>query len=92
MTNNTPKLTHGDEYIVFYEGGPYDGQNDIRISTDGSWDTEVTVIADTDGNVDAQQVYTVVSARELNDKVQVTYRWDAKDGDGYQAPEERGEL
>ena len=92
MTNNTPQLSNGDEYIVLFEGGPYDGQNDTRISTDGTWDTEVTVIADTDGNVDAQQVYAATSARELNGQVQVTYRWDSKDGDGYQAPEERGEL
>jgi hypothetical protein len=92
MTNNTPQLAHGDEYIVFYEGGPYDGQNDTRISTDGSWDKEVTVIADVDGNVDTQQVYTAIKAHQVNDQVQVTYKWAAADGDGYQAPEERGEL
>jgi len=91
MTNNTPHLAHGDEYIVFYEGGPYDGQNDTRISTDGSWDTEITVLAAVDGN-ESQQVYTASKVHELGDKVQVTYRWDATDGDGYKAPEERGEL
>jgi hypothetical protein len=91
MTNNTPQLARGDEYIVFYEGGPYDGQNDTRISTDGAWDTELTVLAAVDGH-ETQQVYTAVTAHEVNDKVQVTYRWDAPDSDSVTPPEERGEL
>jgi len=91
MTNNTPQLAHGDEYIVFYQGGPYDGQNDTRISTDGTWDTELTVLAAVDGH-ETQQVYTLVKAVEVGDKVQVTYAWDDKDSDALEDPNERGEL
>ncbi|PRY70066.1 hypothetical protein B0I08_101190 [Glaciihabitans tibetensis] len=91
MTNNTPQLAHGDEYIVFYQGGPYDGQNDTRISTDGTWDTELTVLAAVDGH-ETQQVYTVVKAVEVGDKVQVTYSWDAPESDALEDPNERGEL
>lgn len=91
MTDSTPQLAHGDEYIVFYEGGPYDGRNDTRISTDGTWDTEVTVVADID-DVGTQQVYKVVKAHQVGDSVQVTYAWDAPDSDGYTAVEERAEL
>ena len=43
-TDDTPTLTRGDEYIVLYKGGPNDGRTDRRISTDGSWDREITVI------------------------------------------------
>ena len=91
MTDTTPHLSRGDEYTVFYRGGPYDGQNDTRISTDGTWDHEITALAAVDGN-ESQQVYTAVSAHELGDRVQVTYSWDAVDSEGYKAPEERGEL
>jgi hypothetical protein len=91
MTNNTPQLAHGDEYIVFYQGGPYDGQNDTRISTDGTWDTELTVLAAVDGH-ETQQVYTVLKAVEVGDTVQVTYSWDAPDSDALEDPNERGEL
>jgi hypothetical protein len=91
MTNNEPKLAHGDEYIVFYQGGPYDGQNDTRISTDGSWDTELTVLAAIDGH-ETQQVYSFVSAKEVAGTVQVTYAWDAPESDELEDPEERGEL
>jgi hypothetical protein len=91
MTDNAPQLAHGDEYIVIYEGGPYDGQTDTRISTDGSWDTSVTVLAAVDGN-ETQQVYTAVTANKVGDTVQVTYTWDAPDSDETTAPEERGEL
>jgi hypothetical protein len=91
MTNNTPQLAQGDEYIVFYQGGPYDGQNDTRISTDGTWDTEVTVLAAVDGH-ETQQVYTVLKAVEVGETVQVTYTWDAPDSDALEDPNERGEL
>jgi len=45
----TPELSRGDEYIVFYTGGPYDGQTDRRISTDGTWESEITVLATVGG-------------------------------------------
>ena len=38
-----PQIARGDEYVVFYVGGPYDGQTDRRISLDGRWDDELTV-------------------------------------------------
>ena len=49
MAHNDAQLSHGDEYIVFYTGGPYDGRSDRRISTDGSWDIELTVLVALDG-------------------------------------------
>ena len=48
MNDNAITLAHGDEYIVFYRGGPADGSTDRRISTDGTWDAELTVIAAVD--------------------------------------------
>ena len=71
-------------------GGPYDGQNDKRISTDGTWETEITVIAAVDGK-ETQLVYVSPVAREVGDQVQVTYTWDTADSDPLEALEERGE-
>jgi hypothetical protein len=31
---------------VLFSGGPSDGQTDKRISTDGTWDEEITVLAE----------------------------------------------
>ena len=83
-------LTHGDEYIVFYTGGPYNGQNDRRISTDGTWETEITVIAAVDGK-ETQLVYVTPVAKEVGDQVQVTYTWDQADSDPLEALDERGD-
>jgi hypothetical protein len=91
MTDKTPHLTAGDEYLVFYQAGPYDGQIGTLISTDGSWEKEVTVLAAVDGH-EQQFVYSEVSVGEVGGKLQVTYRWDSADSDTYEAPEERGEL
>lgn len=91
MTDNTPTITPGDEYIVFYQGGPYDGRDDTRISTDGSFDTELTVLAAVDGH-EQQWVYKTVSNKLVGEQLQVTYAWDAPDSDSYEAVEERGEL
>ncbi|CAN5371558.1 hypothetical protein BH10ACT7_BH10ACT7_22040 [soil metagenome] len=90
MTDNAPQVARGDEYIVFYSGGPYDGQSDRRISTDGTWETEVTVIVAVDGK-ETQLVYTSPTAREVGDQVQVTYIWDQPDSEPLEALEERGE-
>lgn len=90
MTDNAPQVARGDEYIVFYSGGPYDGQSDRRISTDGTWETEVTVIVAVDGK-ETQLVYTSPTAREVGDQVQVTYTWDQPDSEPLEALEERGE-
>ncbi len=90
MSDSAPQVSRGDEYIVFYVGGPYDGQNDKRISTDGTWETEITVIAAVDGK-ETQLVYASPVAREVGDQVQVTYTWDQADSDPLEALEERGE-
>ena len=70
MTDNAPELARGDEYIVFYTGGPYDRQSDHRISTDGSWDAEVTVIAAVDGK-ETQLVYASPVVHKVGDQVQL---------------------
>ena len=88
MTDNTPKLAHGDEYVVLYVGGPYDGRNDTRISTDGSWDTEVTVLVALDGK-ETQLVYDNPVVKKVGDQVQVTYTWDAADGEPIEDLDER---
>ena len=90
MSDSAPKVARGDEYIVFYIGGPYDGQNDRRISTDGSWETEITVIAAVDGK-ETQLVYVSPVAREVGDQVQVTYTWDQADSEPLEALDERGD-
>lgn len=88
--SETPALSRGDEYVVFYTGGPYDGQSDTRISTDGSWDDEVTVIAAVDGK-ETQLVYVNPTAHEVGEQVQVTYSWDAPDSDPIEALDERND-
>ena len=90
MSDSAPQVARGDEYIVFYTGGPYDGQNDRRISTDGSWETEITVIAAVDGK-ETQLVYVSPVAREVGDQVQVTYTWDQADSEPLEALDERGD-
>ena len=90
MTDASPKISRGDEYIVFYTGGPYDGQSARRISTDGGWDDEVTVIAAVDGK-ETQLVYTAPVAHRVGDQVQVSYSWDQLDSDPLEALDERGE-
>jgi len=88
MTHTDVSLAHGDEYIVFYTGGPYDGRNDIRISTDGSWDDEVTVLVALDGK-ETQVVYDKPVARTVGDQVQVTYTWDKLDSEPLEDLDER---
>ena len=91
MTDSTPTLSRGDEYIVFYVGGPYDGTDDKRISTDGSWDDELTVITAVDGK-ETLEVYTSPVAKQVGEQVQVTYTWDEPDSEAAEDPEDRGEF
>ena len=84
MTN----LKRGDEYVVFYTGGPYDGRNDRRISTDGSWDTELTVLVALDGK-ETQIVYSAPEAKTVGEQVQVTYKFDPAAGEPIEDPDER---
>lgn len=85
---DTPHLEHGDEYIVFYQGGPYDGQTDRRISTDGSWDDEVTVIVAQEGK-ETQMVYANPVVKVIGDQVQVHYSWDRPDSEPLEDLDER---
>jgi len=89
MTDETPTLSHGDEYVALYTEGPFDGQSDTRISTDGSWDTEVTVLTAVDGK-ETLEVYNATSWRDVGGTVQVTYVWDKADSEPSTAAEARG--
>lgn len=73
-------LTSGDEYIVFFTGGAYDGQTDRRISTDGTWETEITQLVLQNGK-ETQEVYASPTAKKVGDEVHVTYTWDPKDSE-----------
>jgi hypothetical protein len=88
--SETPTVAKGDEYTVFYSGGPYDGQTDVRISTDGTWESEITVIAAFEGK-ETQLDYVSPVARQVGDRVQVTYTWDALDSDPIEALDERND-
>ena len=88
MTNNEVTLSRGDQYVVFYTGGPYDGQTDTRISTDGSFDQTVTVLVSLDGK-ESQVVYGAPEAKSIGDSVQVHYTWDATASEALEDPDER---
>jgi hypothetical protein len=88
MTNNEVTLSRGDEYIVFYTGGPYDGQTDTRVSTDGGYDSEVTVLVSLDGK-ESQVVYGDAQAKDVGGQVQVHYTFDAEAGEALEDPEDR---
>lgn len=88
MTDAKPTLARGDEYIVIYSGGPSDGQTDHRISTDGSWDDELTVLAAEAGN-ETLINYDATSWREVGGVYHVTYTYDAKDSEEVEDPEDR---
>ena len=89
MSNDTPTLAHGDEYIVIFSGGPNDGQTGTRISTDGSWDSEITVLTAVDGK-ETMIDYNAGSWREVGDKYHVTYTYDQADSEQVEDPEDRG--
>jgi hypothetical protein len=88
MTNNEATLNHGDQYIVFYAGGPYDGQTDTRVSTDGGFDAEVTVLVALDGK-ETQVVYGEPVAKTIGDQVQVHYTFLPAAGEDIEDPDER---
>ena len=91
MSENTPTIKRGDEYVVFYKGGPNDGRTDRRISTDGSWDDELTVVASVDGK-ETLINYNLSSWREVGDQYQVEYVYDPGDSEELEDPEDRGEY
>ncbi|MES2092369.1 MAG: oligoribonuclease [Actinomycetota bacterium] len=90
MTDAHPTLAHGDEYIVIYRGGPNDGQIDTRISTDGGFDTEITVLTAVGGK-ETLTDYNLVDFAEVGGKYHVNYDFDAKDSEPFDAPEDRGD-
>jgi hypothetical protein len=91
MTDTNPALERGEQYIVFYKGGPYDGRDDPRISTDGTWDAELQVLVAVDGK-ETELTYTRPVARRVGEQVQVTYTWDQVDSEPFEDPEDRGEI
>ena len=90
MTDAQPTLAHGDEYIVIYQGGPNDGQIDTRISTDGGFDTEITVLTAVGGK-ETLTDYNLVDFTEVGDKYHVNYAFDRKDSEPFDDPEDRGD-
>lgn len=89
MTDAT-EIPRGDTYVVFYTGGPYHGQTDTRISTDGSWETAITVLAAFDGK-ETQVDYVSPVAKKVGDQVQVTYSWDHSGSDPIDTVEDRND-
>ncbi|MDQ1598114.1 MAG: hypothetical protein QOI70_1538 [Microbacteriaceae bacterium] len=89
MTDAQPTIARGDEYIVIYQGGPNDGQTDSRISTDGGFDSEITVIAAVDGK-ETLIDYNLVDFTEVGGRYQVRYAYDVKDSEPISDPEDRG--
>ncbi len=89
MTENLPTLARGDEYIVIYQGGPNDGRTDRRISTDGSWDSELTVLTAVDGK-ETLINYNAASWREIGGQYHVVYSFDKADSEPVEDPEDRG--
>ena len=90
MTDAQPTLAHGDEYIAIYQGGPNDGQIDTRISTDGGFDAEITVLTAVGGK-ETLTDYTLVDFREVGGQYHVNYTFDAKDSEPFDDPEDRGD-
>ena len=89
MNEKTPSIAHGDQYVVIYSGGPSDGQTDRRISTDGSWDEEVTVLAAVDGK-ETLENYNATTWTEVGGTYHVTYVYDAAESEAAEDPEDRG--
>ena len=88
MTDETPTLAHGDQYIVIFSGGPNDGQTDHRVATESGWDKEI-IVNGLESTSAAEFAYAATTASKVGDSVHVTYVWDPKDADDLEAPEER---
>jgi hypothetical protein len=88
MTNEQPTIKHGDEYIVIFSGGPNDGQTDRRIATASGWDDEI-IVNGLESSAAAEFAYAATTAKQVGDRVHVTYVWDPKDADDLEAAEER---
>lgn len=90
MTESQPTIAKGAEYLVKYVDGPNDGQTDTRISTDGSFDSEITILTAIGGK-ETLTDYVIRSWAEVGEQYHVTYDYDAKDSEPFDAPEDRGD-
>jgi len=90
MTDAEPTVAEGAEYVVFFEGGPSDGATDKRVSTNGSYDREITDYVLIDGT-ETQFTYVATKAHMMGEQLQVHYRLDANDSDPVEDPEDRRE-
>ncbi|KQQ26574.1 MULTISPECIES: hypothetical protein [unclassified Frondihabitans] len=90
MTDEKLQVEEGSEYVVFFEGGPSDGRTDKRVSTNGSYDDEITDYVLIDGT-ETGFVYTATKAHLVGEQLQVHYALDAKDSDPVVDPEDRRE-
>ncbi|KQQ08788.1 hypothetical protein [Rathayibacter sp. Leaf296] len=89
MSNDIRELAEGESYLAFFQGGPFDGQTETRVSTDGGYEKEVDVYAAVDGQ-ETHLVYTAVAATEVGESVHVTFTLDAPDSDPIDDHEDRG--
>ncbi|NQX16809.1 oligoribonuclease [Rathayibacter sp. VKM Ac-2857] len=89
MSNDIRELSEGESYLAFFQGGPFDGQTETRVSTEGGYEKSVDVYAAVDGQ-ETHLVYTSVSAKEVGESVHVTYALDTPDSDPVEDPEDRG--
>lgn len=90
MTDTTPSIERGKEYVVFFRDGAFDGQSERRVATAEGWEDEITVIAGVDG-IETMLVYRFASVRALGDQVQVTYVWDQSESDDIEDLDDRNE-
>ncbi|MCW4384740.1 oligoribonuclease [Salinibacterium sp. SYSU T00001] len=87
MTESKPTIAKGDEYVAIFSGGPSDGQTDRRISTDGTWDDSLTVLASELGN-EAMISYEASSWREVGGTYHVTYTFNPGESEEVEDPAE----
>ncbi|RKR74653.1 oligoribonuclease [Frondihabitans australicus] len=90
MNDKRLTIDEGSEYVVFFDGGPSDGRTDKRVSTNGTYDDEITDFVLIDGT-ETQIAYLATSAKMVGDQLQVHYELDVTDSDPVEAPEDRRE-
>lgn len=90
MSDQRPELQHGEEYAAFFRDGPNERQVDRRVSTDGSWDDALTVIALVDGK-ETLITYRAVGWRQVGEEYQVEYAFDPEASEEFEPLEDRGE-
>ncbi|NQX28395.1 oligoribonuclease [Microbacteriaceae bacterium VKM Ac-2854] len=88
MTDDIRTIADGDSYLVIYSGGPFDGQTETRVSTDGGYDELIDAYAAVDG-VETKLGYRAVSAKQVGDIAHVTYVLDRGDSDPIEDADDR---